>query len=303
MIPAPTHIKIGQIGRADLAAALVLFLEYSRMAARVWALTALTLLLAAALLLLPSPRAYAYLRYPQSAPASIVPQQVIVPTQSMSSMLPDADLFREKDSIRLQATAFVQHQPNSADDTPGNFDYYLLTLSWAPEFCATHSRSASSECDPQRHFGFVVHGLWPENDDGSYPQHCAPSQPVAQATVQQMLAIMPDRGLIQHEWATHGTCSGLDAQTYFADIQKAFHAVQVPPQYRAPAQLINANPADIEQKFVEANHAPRSAFRVSCSNSEFVAVEVCLTKDLQYRQCGSRLRDCRAPQLTVRPTP
>ncbi len=45
------------------------------------------------------------------------------------------------------------------------------------------------------------------------------------------------------------------------------------------------------------------AFRVSCSNSEFVAVEACLTKDLQYRQCGSSLRDCRASQVTVRPTP
>ena len=204
----------------------------------------------------------------------------------------------------LPGTARARHRANSADNTPGSFDYYLLTLSWAPEFCATHGSSASSsECDPQRHFGFVVHGLWPENEDGSYPQHCAPAQPVAQATVQQMLPIMPDRGLIQHEWSTHGTCSGLDTQTYFADIQKAFHLVQIPPQYRAPAQMINANPADIEQKFTEANHAPRGAFRVSCSNSEFVAVEACLTKDLQYRQCGSSLRDCRASQVTVRPTP
>ena len=204
----------------------------------------------------------------------------------------------------LPGTARARHRANSADNTPGSFDYYLLTLSWAPEFCATHGSSASSsECDPQRHFGFVVHGLWPENEDGSYPQHCAPSQPVAQATVQQMLPIMPDRGLIQHEWSTHGTCSGLDPQTYFADIQKAFHLVQVPPQYSAPAQVINANPADIEQKFAEANHAPRGAFRVSCSNSEFVAVEACLTKDLQYRQCGSSLRDCRASQVTVRPPP
>ncbi len=204
----------------------------------------------------------------------------------------------------LLGCASAKHRHNSADDTPGNFDYYLLTLSWAPEFCSTHgSNESSSECDPQRHFGFVVHGLWPENEDGSYPQHCAPAQPVAQATVQHMLPIIPDRGLIQHEWATHGTCSGLDTQTYFADVEKAFHQVQIPPEYRAPAQTINANPADIEQKFADANHAPREAFRVSCSNAEFVAIEACLTKDLQYRLCGSSLRDCRVPQVTVRPTP
>ncbi len=203
----------------------------------------------------------------------------------------------------LPNCASAKHRHNSTHDTPGNFDYYLLTLSWAPEFCASHGSSASSsECDPRRHFGFVVHGLWPENEDGSYPQHCAAAQPVAQATVQHMLPIMPDRGLIQHEWATHGTCGGLDTQTYFGDIDKAFRQVQVPQDYRAVASMVNANPADIEQKFADANHAPRGAFRVSCSNAEFVAIEACLTKDLQYRQCGSTLRDCRAPQVTVRPT-
>jgi ribonuclease T2 len=200
-------------------------------------------------------------------------------------------------------TSTACHTP-AADNTPGNFDYYLLTLSWAPEFCATHAGNApSSECGPARHFGFVVHGLWPENDDGSYPQNCTFAPPVAQPTVEHMLAIMPARGLIQHEWAAHGTCSGLAAQDYCAAIEKAFRQVQIPTEYSAPAQAILVSPADIEQKFAVANHAPVGDFRVSCSNSELVAVEVCLTKDLQYRQCGPRLRDCRAPQVTVQPTP
>ena len=207
----------------------------------------------------------------------------------------------------LNSTACAKHRhgsASSADNTPGNFDYYLLTLSWAPEFCATHaSNASSSECDPNRHFGLVVHGLWPENDNGSYPQDCAPAQPVAQATVQHMLAIMPARGLIQHEWATHGTCSGLAAQDYFADIEKAFREVQIPPEYRAPAQAFQVSPSEIEQKFAAANHVPTGDFRVSCSGTEFVAIEACMTKDLQYRQCSSGLRDCRAPQVTIQPTP
>jgi ribonuclease T2 len=201
-------------------------------------------------------------------------------------------------------SALAKHRSNSADDTPGKFDYYLLTLSWAPEFCATHGGNASSsECDPTHHFGFVVHGLWPENEDGSYPQHCASAQPVSQDTVRQMLPIMPDRGLIQHEWATHGTCSALDAQTYFGDIKKVFTQLQIPPDYRAPAQAVSASPSQIEQKFAAANHAPATAFRVSCSGPEFVALEVCLTKDLQYRQCGSGVRECRLPQVSFVPVP
>ncbi len=60
---------------------------------------------------------------------------------------------------------------------PGQFDFYLLNLSWSPEFCATHGDSP--ECG--RNLGFVVHGLWPQDTNGDYPQHCSdarrPTQP------------------------------------------------------------------------------------------------------------------------------
>ena len=205
--------------------------------------------------------------------------------------------------VLLSSTAlYAKSHKHNADNTPGQFDYYLLTLSWAPEFCATEAgRGSSSECGPSHHFGFVVHGLWPENEDGSYPQHCGTAPPVSQDIVRQMMPIMPASYLIQHEWSTHGTCSGLDAQTYFGDIQKAFSQVQIPSEYRTPAQPLTAGPEQIEQKFAAANGAPASSFRVSCSGSDFVALEVCLTKDLKYRQCGSGVRECRTPQVTLLP--
>jgi ribonuclease I len=53
--------------------------------------------------------------------------------------------------------------------TPGQFDFYLFNLSWSPEFCATHGDSP--ECG--RKLGFVVHGLWPQDASGDYPQHCS----------------------------------------------------------------------------------------------------------------------------------
>ena len=192
-------------------------------------------------------------------------------------------------------------QRHQADNTPGAYDYYLLNLSWAPEFCATHAGTvSSSECDPAHHFGFVVHGLWPENDDGSYPQNCASASPVAQSTVQHMLPVMPDRGLIQHEWARHGTCTGLAAQDYFNQIETAFRHIKIPPEYQRPSTPAGVSPSEVEQKFAQANNAPVGAFRVVCSRSE-LDVEACLTKDLQFRQCGARLRDCSLNQITLPP--
>lgn len=192
-------------------------------------------------------------------------------------------------------------QRHQADNTPGTYDYYLLNLSWAPEFCATHAGNvSSSECDPAHHFGFIVHGLWPENDDGSYPQSCSSASPVAQSTVQHMLPIMPNRGLIQHEWARHGTCTGLAAQDYFNQIERSFRHIKIPAEYQRPLTSATVSPAEIEQKFAQANNAPVGAFRVVCSRSE-LDVEACLTKDLQFRQCSARLRDCSLNQVSLPP--
>ena len=113
----------------------------------------------------------------------------------------------------------IARQRHHAESTPGAFDYYLLNLSWAPAYCAANSgNAASSECNPAHHFGFVAHGLWPENNNGSYPQNCGAASPVSQSIVQHMLTIMPSSTLIQHEWAKHGTCTGLSAQGYFNEI-------------------------------------------------------------------------------------
>jgi ribonuclease T2 len=194
-------------------------------------------------------------------------------------------------------------QQNAAG-TPGQFDFYLLNLSWAPEFCATHpNNQSSSECDPSRHYGFVVHGLWPQYNSGNYPKECAPAQPVSQQIVQHMLMYIPARGLIQHEWAEHGTCSGLSQEDYFAQVEQAFKKIQVPVIYQHPSQSLNVSLSDMEQKFADANQAPKGAFRVSCSNGEFVALEACFSRDLQLQDCGSAARECSAPQVLVRPTP
>lgn len=210
-------------------------------------------------------------------------------------------------ALTVSASAGKHHSrsaSSSTDNTPGAFDYYLLVLSWAPEFCATHQSSmSSSECDPKRHYGFVVHGLWPQNNDGSWPENCSSAQPVSGEIVREMLPIMPARGLIQHEWARHGTCSGLSSQRYFGDIQQLYKSVKVPQEYQHPSAQFSAAPSDIEQKFAQANGAPQNAFRVSCSGGEFVAIEACFDKNLKYRDCGSSAKDCRAPQVKVLPTP
>ena len=118
-----------------------------------------------------------------------------------------------------------------------------------------------------------------------------------------MMPIMPGKELIQREWANHGTRSGLSAHDYFGVIDKLYNGLEVPPNFKKPSSSSAAVPTDIEQKFAEANNAPKGAFRISCPQNEFLAVEICLSKDFEYQACPSTLKDCRAKKIKVRPVP
>jgi ribonuclease T2 len=180
--------------------------------------------------------------------------------------------------------------------TPGQFDYYLLTLSWAPEFC--HSHNDSPECSGH-HFGFVVHGLWPQFTSGGWPQDCSTAAGLADPS--RITDIMPDPSLVAHEWTKHGTCSGLDADGYFALVRKAFESVHLPAKFSAPAQSFMLTPGEVKDAFVQANsQITADDMTVSCGNNYLTAVSVCMGKDLQPVTCRN-LKDCRANKIKVPP--
>jgi ribonuclease T2 len=175
------------------------------------------------------------------------------------------------------------------------FDFYLLNLSWSPEFCATHP--GSEEC--AAHPGFIVHGLWPQNSDGSYPQHCGsrpgPTHPDNWGDV------MPNAGLLRHEWETHGTCTTYDADTYFGVVRKAFRQVKIPAVFSGTDHELMMPPGAILDAFAKANPGfPVGSIALSCGNNRLTAVAVCLAKDLQPMAC-SGVRSCRANAVKITP--
>lgn len=189
-----------------------------------------------------------------------------------------------------------------------SFDYYLLTLSYAPDFCdQSNVNKDPRECGAGRKIGFVVHGLWPQYEtkkNGQYgPQNCGGS-PVSSSLIQTMLNYMPTESLIQHEWRTHGTCSGLSAADYFAAVRKARDSVKIPPEL-TPATQQSMKPADIEAKLAAANPSlPKTAFRTSCysgANHELQEVRICWNKDLSARACGVTAGECSTSTVTLLP--
>ena len=222
-----------------------------------------------------------------------VAEPASVPASGSASVPQDMSYGSAREGQRR--TRHGAHGRAEREATPGQFDFYLLNLSWSPEYCATHA--GSPECG--KGLGFVVHGLWPQDTTGSYPEDCSdapgPTNPGADTD------IFPTASLVEHEWTTHGTCSGLSADAYFQTVHKAFAEVRIPNGIGAGASSTGVPPATLLKAFEGANPGfPVGSFVLSCGNNRLTAVEVCLDKGLKPEACQG-VHGCGAQVVKVTP--
>jgi len=193
-------------------------------------------------------------------------------------------------------------------NAPGQFDFYVLSLSWSPSFCAgAAERGADAvarnvQCGP-RPYSFVVHGLWPQYDNG-FPEYCQiPAPRLDRGVVSSMLDLMPAPRLIFNEWDRHGTCSGQSPRVYFETVRKARAAVKIPPDFTDLKEPLSVTPHAVEEAFINANPGlSASAMAVGCDAKRMTEVRLCLSKDLQFRDCAEiAKRSCRREQLIMPP--
>jgi ribonuclease T2 len=191
---------------------------------------------------------------------------------------------------------------------PGQFDFYVLALSWSPSFCEESAERSPfrSGTDPQcgeRRYSFVVHGLWPQYERG-FPEFCqVPAPRLGRAIVSSMLDLMPSPRLIFHEWDAHGTCSGLSAPAFFEKVRKAYAQLKIPAQYLELTAPLIVTPDEVQDAFVKSNPGlTRAGISISCNSRRLNEVRICLGKDLQFRECSEiARRACRRDTLVMPP--
>lgn len=187
-------------------------------------------------------------------------------------------------NYRQEQTPAPAEQTRAAD-LP--FDFYVLALSWSPAFCASEAGQRSPEqCGQGVDFGFITHGLWPQFEQG-WPSFCQSDYggQMPRDIAGELLPIMPDRGLIAHQWDKHGTCSGLDPQAYADRIIEATSRVTVPETFESQPP-VRMDARAIERAFQQANPAlPADAIAITCTSSRFTEVHICLDQGLSPRTC------------------
>ncbi len=182
----------------------------------------------------------------------------------------------------------------------GEFDFYVLALSWSPGFCEL-KQGASRQCEPGSGLGFVVHGLWPQYERG-FPANCGGSTTISRMALERAKGLYPDEGLARYEWRKHGTCTGLSPGDYFDSVARARSRVATPRIFEQVAADQTLATLDIERAFMEANPNLRPGMMsVGCKDGVLQEMRICLSKDLRnFRSCPEVARQgCHAREVRV----
>lgn len=189
---------------------------------------------------------------------------------------------------------------------PGAFDYYVMALSWSPTWCALDGTARNAkQCDPDADFGWILHGLWPNFEDG-YPEYCpTTAHNPSRADSARMADIMGSGDLAFYQWKKHGRCTGLDGKAYYRLARRAFDNVVRPGIFDRLTDPVRLPARVIEEAFLLENEdmAP-DMITVTCEAGRIDEVRICLTRDLEPRVCApDTRRDCTAERALFAPIP
>ena len=199
----------------------------------------------------------------------------------------------EKSAVK-NPNVFANYDVIMRDDPIGQnakapVDYYMLALSWSPGFCDIQREkygdqlpySSQYQCGNNRTFGWVVHGLWPQNANAravsDHPRFCKGDLPaLPKGLLAQYLAISPGEKLLQGEWEKHGSCAFDSAQQYFAKEQELFNALKLPNQKLSRDELFGW--------MKQHNPQLKNAYLRASRNELFI----CYDKKWQVMNCQSK---------------
>jgi ribonuclease T2 len=209
--------------------------------------------------------------------------------------------------LTLAGMAGVAHGQARPGATPGEFDFYVLALSWSPSYCEAQGErvARSIQCGGERPYSFVVHGLWPQFQRG-FPEYCqVPAPELDRRTINTMLDIMPAPGLVRQQWAKHGTCAGSRSPgAFFELVRQARAKVRIPAEYEGLAAPKMVSPDEVEEAFVRVNQGlTREMISVQCDQQRLREVRICIGRDMNFTACQEvDRRTCRRDRLVMPPT-
>ena len=186
----------------------------------------------------------------------------------------------------------------------GEFDYYVLSLSWSPSWCRLEGDARGSpQCEDGAGHGWILHGLWPQYERG-WPSYCPTRERnPSRAMTAEMADITGTSGLAWHAWNKHGRCSGLSAEAYYDAARAAYAAVVRPEVFRKLDRALTLPARVVEEAFLAENpDLEPDMITITCKRDRIEEARICLTREFQPRVCGRDVvRDCQMSDALFEP--
>jgi len=234
--------------------------------------------------------------------------------------------------IFLFAALWLVHSDEcNGDDhgVSGQFDFYVFQQFWEAGSCYGQTYPGCLAPTAYMRQNLTIHGLWPNYDTPTpegydWPQ-CCPSQygpTIPQSAIDPQINDLhlywPDDeatpwpnyqncSFWNHEWGKHGTCSGLDQQTYLHVVMMNVH-VKLPTASIITKNIgLTINKADLQSAYNNGKPCVSGqdcGVVLSCTSGKFLqAVTTCWTKQYSQRICPALtvkgLDTCTASTITI----
>ena len=189
-------------------------------------------------------------------------------------------------------------------ETAGEFDYYVLALSWTPTWCAlTGDARGAPECEDAADTAWTLHGLWPQFHRG-WPSYCPTThRPPSRSMTASMSDLMGSGGLAWHQWNKHGRCTGLSAPAYFAEAREAWGRIAKPEIFTQLTRPVALPARVVEEAFLKENPGLEpDMLTITCRQGRIQEARLCLSRDLDPVPCGQDVvQDCRLRDALMDP--
>jgi ribonuclease T2 len=233
-------------------------------------------------------------------------KEPILTTPAEQNLRLSTTISSGKQVSTINPSAGIATTTSQIDEPTGNFDFFVLALSWSPDYCASNSSNDPQQCSIGKKLGFVLHGLWPQNKHG-YPSNCS-NEMMPLDVKAEFPSLYPNLNLYDHEWEKHGTCSGLSPQQFLSLSKRLKESVVIPSAFKTLESPIRTTTNKLIKEFTNVNPSYSVAsIAVICSGSGryLKEVYVCFSKEGQPITCSSEVlktaaNTCQRPDFLIR---
>ncbi|CCD62615.1 Ribonuclease T2 protein rnst-2 [Caenorhabditis elegans] len=188
------------------------------------------------------------------------------------------------------------------------FDYLMFTTIYPTAVCRADDDSVPESCEiPSGTPQWSIHGLWPNFENGSYPQNCRGTprhfdENLIKSIEDRLVVVWPNlypkktiQSFWKHEYDKHGTCAQSEKLfeselAYFTEVMKVFDSIDV------AGGLKSVGPSEkpitsSDLKNALSGVTSGKTFQFHClrdkKTKQFLLgdIRLCLNKDLTIRDC------------------